>query len=337
MAAELLDRLATLDLKGRGAVTVLHAEARKGTGRPLSLDAAQSLHDRVGPGDAVVICTGFPVRPWISLTIGETDGPPGAAALARALALGLGAVPILTAPPGMVDQVASTLTASGVLVLPPDQALRAPGASRPTCAAAVIPFPTDPAEADEAALRLLDTFSPAAIAAVEHPGANADGVYRSSVGVDISAGCAKVEALFAGAARRGILTLSFLDMPNEIGAGRLRGALPRLPFGDLHDRPSGGTSEVDIVVVGTTANWAVYATVGMLSVLVGDPALCMTAERDRRAIAAVQGHGGVEGVSGSIDPDAGVDGIPTDASGRVVELIRLVAEDARAALTRRAF
>jgi len=330
---DLLDRLATMDLKGRGAVDLLYREARKRAGQSLTMRAAQEIKKRVSEGSITILCTGFPVRPWISETIGETDGPPGVAALARAISTGLRGVPLITTPPGMRDQVIAALRGGGVLVLDPDAARRAAAGSRPTCAAAVIDFPTDVHEAAAAAERLISTYLPSLVAALEHPGANKMGVYHSSVGVDISAGTAKIEALFSIAASRNTLTMSFIDMPNEIGAAHIAAVAEHAsPFAHQCACPcKGGTlgaSNVDVLVVGATVNWAAYATVAALGVLLNDKSILCTQDHDRRSIEAVQWAGSLEGVSGSIWPEAGVDNISAAMSAHVVELIRMVAEDA---------
>ncbi|MFA6265971.1 MAG: glutamate cyclase domain-containing protein [Pseudolabrys sp.] len=330
---DLLDRLTTMDLKGRGAVDILYREARRQAGQSLTMRAAQEIKNRVSEGDIAILCTGFPVRPWISELIGETDGPPGVAALARAISTSLRGVPLITTPPGMRDQVIAALRGGGVLVLDPDAARRAASGSRPTCAAAVVDFPTDAHEAMAAAENLMTTYRPSLVAALEHPGANRMGVYHSSVGVDISAGAAKVEALFSLAASLNTLTMSFIDMPNEIGAAHIAAvAEAASPFAHRCTCPcNGGTlgaSNVDILVVGATVNWAAYATVAALGVLLNDTSILVTQEHDRRSIEAVQWAGSLEGVTGSIWPAAGVDNIPAAMSSHVVELIRMVADDA---------
>src|SRR4051794_11019631 len=188
---DLLDRLITIDLKGRGAVEILYHEARRRAGKSLTMRAACEIRSRVKQGGVAVLCTGFPVRPWISPAIGETDGPPGVAALARAISSGLRGVPLVTAPAAMREQVMAALRGGGVLVLDPDSARRAAAGSRPTCAAAVIDFPTDADQAKGAAEYIMATYHPSLLVSVEHPGANREGVYHSSLGVDISEGTAK--------------------------------------------------------------------------------------------------------------------------------------------------
>src|SRR5215813_12624013 len=72
MAAETIDGLTSLDLTRRGAIAFLHAE-----------------------GGVVAILTGFPEFPWIGRGVAETDGPIGAAVLARALIRACRVIPIL--------------------------------------------------------------------------------------------------------------------------------------------------------------------------------------------------------------------------------------------------
>ncbi|MFX0197567.1 MAG: glutamate cyclase domain-containing protein, partial [Candidatus Hodarchaeota archaeon] len=82
--AETLDRIMTTDVAGRGSISLMYDAARKKTGEPLALTAAKALADKVKRGDFVFILTGFLVRTQFTAEAAETDGPPGAAILARA-------------------------------------------------------------------------------------------------------------------------------------------------------------------------------------------------------------------------------------------------------------
>ncbi len=97
ITGDAVDRVCTIQAKNRGMphdfVVHLYEAARKLTGgRPISTVAAERLIDTVGRGDVVLVLTGAGLKPI--LPEGESDGPPGAAALSRALHRGLGAVPI---------------------------------------------------------------------------------------------------------------------------------------------------------------------------------------------------------------------------------------------------
>lgn len=312
----LLDGAMSMDFGGRGVVSALYRAVREAAGEPLTLKAARVLTHALAPGRVAVLATGFPVRPWISPAIGETDGPPGVAGMARALSVGLQAIPVVTVPTGMAAQVRAALIACGVLILSLDEARNAVAGSRPTCCAVVCERIPGVAAPDEDQV-LMQAWNPAALIAVEHPGRNAAGVYSSSMGVDISAGVVFSENLFDLAGGRGVPRFSFIDNVNEIGVGSIpREVLDSLCFGpDI-----AGVSQVDHLVVGATANWAAYATVAAMAALLDKPQILLSRKRDADTIAAVMRAGGLEGVSGSIWPEDGVDAIPAWVSGHMVDL-----------------
>src|SRR5262249_49813549 len=95
-----------------GMLQPLYDAARKQAGGPLCEAAARHIVKAVKPGDAIVLTTGAGGPPW--LFCGETDGPLGLAALARALSLGLGALPLIITEARSEQPVAATLAAAGV-------------------------------------------------------------------------------------------------------------------------------------------------------------------------------------------------------------------------------
>src|SRR6516225_2871299 len=90
---ETIDRIMNLDIGKRG-VDKLYAPARARSAEPLCAAAARLLMNAAA-GDCVIIITGSLTRPWVSTRIGETDGPVGVAALARALSYGFNAIPVV--------------------------------------------------------------------------------------------------------------------------------------------------------------------------------------------------------------------------------------------------
>ena len=113
---ESIDRLCTLDLRPAGPTSGyighFYAAVRELTGAPLALTAAQCLYQL--PADStVVIATGFchPQR----LPQGETDGPPGAAALARAVLHGLKATPWLIGEDAIAAPLKACVQSLGLL------------------------------------------------------------------------------------------------------------------------------------------------------------------------------------------------------------------------------
>ena len=94
--AEAIDQLVNIDVSGRGIISLLYSLAREKMGEPLALRAAENLMSNVREKSAVFICTGWIHRPYASKHTAETDGPPGAATLARALNKAFRAVPSTT-------------------------------------------------------------------------------------------------------------------------------------------------------------------------------------------------------------------------------------------------
>src|ERR1700742_507917 len=97
ITGESLDRAVSIEMRfasglPRGVTTPLYDAARAAAGGSMTYRAAMALKERVKRGDHVLVVTGAGTPP--GLPQGETDGPLGAAAVARAVELGLGAKPI---------------------------------------------------------------------------------------------------------------------------------------------------------------------------------------------------------------------------------------------------
>src|SRR5262249_25968333 len=90
----------------------LYAAARRQTGGPLTLAASRLLAERVKPGDTVMMVSGFIIREYGRP---ETDGPIGAAVLARALAVGLGAVPVGVSEQSVVPCMEACFATAGLV------------------------------------------------------------------------------------------------------------------------------------------------------------------------------------------------------------------------------
>ena len=93
-----IDRAVNIEMRfrrrlPRGVTYPLYEAARKKQKKPLDLARRQAPEGQVKPCDHVFVVTGAGTPP--GLPAGETDGPPGAAAIARAIEFGLGAKPVL--------------------------------------------------------------------------------------------------------------------------------------------------------------------------------------------------------------------------------------------------
>jgi hypothetical protein len=231
----------------------------------------------------------------------ETDGPPGAALLGRALQRLGKSVTYVVAPPALPLLEA---------------ALRELGAS------AEIKTFSDGEPASKAARRLLATLVPTHLVAVETPGRAKDGDYWSARGESITAWNARLDELFLRRSAR-ITTVGIGDGGNEIGMGNVRQRLLRL---GAHARKIASVVTADHLVVAGTANWGAYGVVAHLSLLSGQN-LLHTGEEERRLIAACVEAGGVDGLTRRQEPT--VDGLSSEMHAAMVELLRSLVDRAR--------
>ena len=155
---EAVDRLVTVPmsnwtiLKGLPLMEIYQA-ARDKAGEPLTLAAAKLIKNAVKPGDHVLILSGFIIK---SFMLAETDGPVGAAALSRAMDIGLGAVPIILTEESITNTFARTCNAAGMIGCDSDQ-LNTGGRGRKMMVGSV---PVDHGEARTEAVRIRRQYKP---------------------------------------------------------------------------------------------------------------------------------------------------------------------------------
>jgi len=116
---EAIDRLITIEAKNRGMphgiLLPMYEAARKAAGnKPVTMAAAKGLKKHVGKGDVVFILTGAGYG--ATMPKGESDGPPGAASLARILYRGLGAVPVFVNEECHADPIVASSEAAGLTI-----------------------------------------------------------------------------------------------------------------------------------------------------------------------------------------------------------------------------
>jgi hypothetical protein len=246
--------------------------------------AARQLLD--GPRGTVLVVTGFyEIDPGVI----ETDGPPGALAVGRALTI-LGFEPTY-----VTDRYA----------LPYMKNELAEGDSD------VVDFPiVGPAESQDFALQLLATTRPVAVIAVERCGMTADGSYLNMSGRDLAPYTARTDYLFNGG-----FTIGIGDGGNEIGMGGVADAIrntPRLP-----DNPA--VTKTDELIISSVSNWGAYGLVAALSALAGRD-LLPTAEDEDALITRMAEGGAVDGHF--LVPMAAVDGFSLEENARILEALR---------------
>ena len=276
-AADLVDQILALDPG--------HRDIAAFSTRGAAAAAARALRG----ARRVLIVTGFTVEP----NMPETDGPPGAAVLGRALRR-LGArVSYVTDAPNvpLLEAVLKTLDEPADVMLYPAVA--------------------------DGARRLLASEKPTHLVAIERPGRNRAGDYLNMRGDSVAAWNLPVDELFLVRGTQRPVTVGIGDGGNEIGMGAARAKIARLD--PLRSRIA-SLVRVDHLVVAGVSNWGAYGVVAALGHLTGHD-LLHTPEVERRLIAACVAAGACDGVTRRREPT--VDSLGVDTHAGVVDLLRL--------------
>jgi len=222
--------------------------------------AAQHILD--SPGSAIV-CTGFYI---LAAGAPETDGPPGAVFIGRALeSLGY-----------TVTQVTDELSSPALRgAVPADR---------------IVEFPiADDTSSKQYSGELLEKLRPSVLISTERGGMTRDGQYLNMRGVDYSPYNARLDYLFNGQTP----SVGVGDGGNEIGMGNLAREIPQ--FDNLPSNPA--TTCVDKLIIASVSNWGAYGLIAALSLLVGKN-LLPSGEEEEDMIRAMVDAGAVDGVSG---------------------------------------
>ncbi|NIM45147.1 MAG: DUF4392 domain-containing protein [Nitrososphaeria archaeon] len=328
---ENVDRLVTLDVNARGIVRRLYKAARKQVDKPLTFLAAKALVENIGPGDVVVVATGFPLRGWIAPNIGETDGPPGAVVLARALKMGLKAIPVVIAEKGLLNLIYSTCNAIGINAVSMQEAKRSIESEVTMPVAVIKDFPIDLEKAKVETQRILNELDPAALIAVERPGINEKGVYhdlQTFGGIDITPWTAKIDYLFEEFKSRGAITIGIGDAGCDLGMGNIFDFVKAyIPFGSDCRCPCGTgiatVTKTTHTVVSTISNWGAYGLTACMASLLNEQSLLHNAEVEGRILGACASVGGL---SPGTEPELidGADNLPKFTHSSFVELLRML-------------
>jgi hypothetical protein len=254
------------------------------------------------PSGRIGLITGFYVPSGMP-PAAETDGPVGAALLAKGLT-----------EAGMPCRLATDEPCRGAC------AAALAGAE----AAAV---PIDAVAVGAPLAELIDTWRQAGIShaiSIERCGRSADGAPRNMRGFDIGSHTATLDDLFSAGPWQ---TISIGDGGNEIGMG----ALPRSLIARhvAHgDRIACVTAAQHLIVAGVS-NWGAYALLAALATLRPDwrtvLLACLDEALDRRVLEATVADGpAVDGVSGR--RSLTVDNLPLDTHHQILRRCRAVVE-----------
>ena len=298
VGADPIDHLLALDPARRGIAGFFRPGGAQAAARALT-----------GAG-SVLIVTGFIVAEGMP----ETDGPPGAAVLGRALRR-MGARVRYTSDAAALPPLEAALRALGE---PPD----------------VFAYP----EGADAAEEVLARERPSHLIAIERPGRCRSGDYQNMRGISVAEWNRPLDEMFLLAHRRrkqrspaaprtgrprpepgwrAPLTIGIGDGGNEIGMGSVRTLLAR--EGRMVARTA-SVVPVDHLVVAGVSNWGAYGIVAQLGRITGESLLHTPAE-ELRMIDACMKAGAVDGITRRREPT--VDTLSADTHAALVALLGL--------------
>jgi hypothetical protein len=288
----LIDRIETLIHRdvGRGMEAVF--QATRGSLSTAASALAASTAPRIG------LITGFFV-PGANPPAAETDGPAGAALMARGFAQ---------------SDLLCRLATDTVCRSACRAALDAAGAG-------AVPIDTvAPGETVEAVVDLWRRHGIDWVIAIERCGPAADGLFRNMRGADISAHAARLDRLFSAGPWH---TIGIGDGGNELGMGRVPVAR-YVPLGET----IGCVVPADFLIAAGVSHWGAYALLAALAVLRPDWSAAMLSgldpALDQAVIEAMVRDGpAVDGVS--LRREATIDALGMTVHRGVMEAVRGVA------------
>jgi hypothetical protein len=323
-----IDRLVTVEARisptSRNVIVQLYEAACVAQGGgPLSMLAGRQILENLVPGKVVFLTTGAGDPRW--LPAGETDGPPGVAALALAIHAATGAVPLLFTEAPFVNNLTATTLAAGLGIRAPELALSTGFTT------AILPLAHDDT-AEREAVCYLDDYKPAMVISIEKLAPNPQGIAHTSTGTPTAGNRARAECLFDEAARRGIPSLGIGDNGNELGFGLIADAVAKY-------KPNGARLcarvKTDVLIPANTSNWGAYAVEAALAALTGRCEIMHSAEVELRMIEACVATHGADGSTGRHTLQ--VDGMPADVSCAVVTMLGCIVRNGLVTGFKRAF
>ncbi len=316
---ENLDQLMNLDPRGYGVDRILYEGSRAYTGKPLTMNGAEWLVEHMKEKDPVYIITGFVLTPFMQA---ETDGAVGAVLLARALILAFGAKPVIVCPKEAEEAILCCGKTAGLNCFKNiDEAMEK------DFSIGILSFTKRKEEAKAQAEDLIKCHGlPAAVIAIEAPGANEKGEYHNAAGENVTALEAKSDVLFYMLCEKGVMSLAIGDLGNEIGMGtigdHIRKRIPYTDRGECRCRCKGGilaASKADHIITATTSDWGCYGLMGALTYLKRNMDIMQTPELEEEIIRTACENGLID-MNG---PKAqGIDGFDVEMNVNVVRLMR---------------
>lgn len=291
IVGEYIDQICSTELRPignlpRGVAHLLYNAARDKSPDPLSYSMAAALLEQVHADDRVLIVTGAGGAP--SLPNGEIDGLLGAAAIARALVLGVGADVRILVEQRFVAPVRAVLRAAELNVLEERDPWR-PGS------VVVHETPVDDVEAGAFSYGLLDELAPTAVIGIEKLSPNSQGVIHGATGNPWHDVHFNPQFLFDAARHREILTCGIGDAGNEVGFGSVPEVGKIMPEGSLCRCPcQGGMAsavQTDYLISAAISDWGAYGLVAMMVLMLKRAELVVSADMVERLLTTAVASG----------------------------------------------
>ncbi len=310
-------------VKSRYSWMRVYDETRAKFGRPLTLLAAERLRNEVKTGDYVFIVTNSH----------EMDGPPGSAALARSLIVGLNAIPVILANYGENTKFERSIPQSciGAQLIPVADQGELGGSIWTPYTVLIHKWPEMSVKhAEQEAERILDEFEPKALITVEAVSCNKKGIRHGALGGPRNSGDPDEEIvrwneLLEAANKRRILTIATGDNGNECGFATIENIM-----GKYHEFcadcgcPCGGgivsASKADIVIPANSSNWACYGIEACLAKILNKPEVMHDEYTHNRILLNCANVGIPDGASAMCTPTT--DGSSHEACMYIVGLLR---------------
>lgn len=245
--------------------------------------------------NTIVIVTGFAVK---DVNIGETDGPPGALALAYVLE-NLGKKVIIA-----TDKYSEIFLKDGIKILNINSEI------------IIFEENTEKEQADE----IIKRYSPDHIIGIERPGRGISNRCYSMLGEDITSCCPNTDLLFIKARENMIPTSAIGDGGNEIGMGKVRDLVTKyVNKGDIIC----ADFATDNLLISGVSNWGAYGICAGLCIINSNMLMYDEAMYERISMEMLK-KGAVDGCTRK--KEATVDGLTYEANLEVFLKLRLLAE-----------
>lgn len=316
---ENLDGIMNVDPRGYGMSRILYEGSRAYTKEPLTTNAAKHLISTLKKGDFVYIITGFILIPHLTP---ETDGMVSALLLARSLVYGFDAKPVIICPEECKYAVSNCLPVLGLHLYEDLNRLKDMPYS-----VGMITFSKDYNLACKQTEELIQSeFLPAAVIAIEAPGANEMGEYHNAAGNHVTKQEAKSDILFCKLQSMGILNIAIGDLGNEIGMGTIADHVMKNTFYksktpcNCSCRSSIlAASKADHIITATVSDWGCYGLMAALAYLMKDLNIFHTGKLEKQLLKKASESGLID-MTGSLVP--AIDGFSLKMNSHIVQLMR---------------